>query len=91
MWLLIIPCEGSVIHYLFVVTMQKYVKAFIFYRNDIYNSGDDCTEVDHAFRNVTFYDNRCTNSGTLISLDPLYGGPFIAARNIGINISRRPT
>ena len=61
-----------------------------FYRNDVRDSGDDCAEVDYAFRNVTLYDNRCTNTGSFISLDPLFGGPFLAARNILVNTSRTP-
>lgn len=61
-----------------------------FYRNDVYDSGDDGAEIDHAFRNVSLYDNRFTNAGAFISLDPLHGGPFLGARNIGINISRTP-
>ena len=60
------------------------------YRNDIRNSGDDLTEVDYGHRNITFYDNRSHNSMTFVSLDPLYGGPFIAARNIILNIGRTP-
>ena len=61
-----------------------------FYRNDVRNSGDDFAEVDHGHRNITLYDNRSHNSMTFISLDPLYGGPFVAARNIAINIGRAP-
>jgi hypothetical protein len=61
-----------------------------FYRNDVRNSGDDLAEVDHAHRNIALYDNRSHNSMTFISLDPVYGGPFIAARNIAINIGRTP-
>jgi hypothetical protein len=56
-----------------------------YYRNDIRNSGDDLIEVDHGRRNVTFYDNRSHNSQNCGSLDPLYGGPYIFARNICIN------
>lgn len=59
-----------------------------YYRNDVYDSGDDGAEVDHAFRNITLYDNRFTNSATFISLDPLHGGPFLAARNISANVVR---
>jgi len=61
-----------------------------FYRNDIKMSGDDAIEGDYGSRNITFYDNRVQNAMTLVSLDPLWGGPFIAARNIGINIGRQP-
>ena len=60
-----------------------------FYRNDVLMTGDDGIEADYSVRNVTFYDNLITNSMTLVSLDPLYAGPFIAARNTGINIGRQ--
>src|SRR5262245_11980326 len=61
-----------------------------FYRNDIRNSGDDMAEGDGSFRNDTLYDNRSHNSMTFLSLDTLFGGPFVAARNIAINIGRSP-
>jgi hypothetical protein len=62
-----------------------------FYRNEIRNGGDDgMTEADHAFRNNSFYDNRSHNTMTCLSLDPLYGGPFLYARNICINPGRQP-
>ena len=61
-----------------------------FYRNDVRNSGDDFAEVDAAHRNLTLYDNRSTNSMTFLSLDPLYGGPLVVARNIAINVGRHP-
>jgi hypothetical protein len=61
-----------------------------FYRNDVRNSGDDFAEVDAAHRNLTLYDNRSHNSATFLSLDPLYGGPLLAARNIVINTARSP-
>lgn len=59
-----------------------------FYRNEIRNSLDDLVEVDYAQRNVTFYDNRSHNSSNCGSLDPLYGGPFVYARNICVNPAR---
>jgi hypothetical protein len=61
-----------------------------FYRNDVLMGGDDFTEGDHSHRNNTFYDNRGRNTMTFVSLDPLYGGPFLAARNISINTGRSP-
>jgi hypothetical protein len=61
-----------------------------FYRNDILMGGDDGTEVDEGMRNITYYDNRLRNTMTFISLDPLFGGPFVAARNIAINTGRTP-
>ena len=59
-----------------------------FYRNDIRNSCDDVLEVDDGRRNITFYDNRVTNCIDFDSLDPLYGGPAIIARNVYINPAR---
>jgi hypothetical protein len=59
-----------------------------YYRNDIRNSLDDLVEVDHGQRNISFYDNRAHNVSTCSSLDPLYGGPFLYARNICINPAR---
>lgn len=61
-----------------------------FYRNEIRSTGDDALEADYAHRNLGFYDNRVHNSATLLSLDPLYGGPLLAARNISINTQRSP-
>jgi hypothetical protein len=61
-----------------------------FYRNDMLHGEDDGTEADYSLRNNTFYDNRLTNSMTALSLDPLYGGPFIFARNLSINAGRQP-
>jgi hypothetical protein len=61
-----------------------------FYRNEITSTGDDTLEGDYAHRNLSFYDNRVHNAATLVSLDPLYGGPFVAARNIAVNTQRSP-
>jgi hypothetical protein len=60
------------------------------YRNDIRNSGDDGFEADGAHRNISFYDNRIHNAMTFLSLDPLFGGPLLFARNIIINVGRTP-
>jgi hypothetical protein len=61
-----------------------------FYRNDIRMTGDDAYEGDYGVRNITFYDNRIHNSMTLVSYDPIYGGPAFAFRNIAINVGRGP-
>jgi hypothetical protein len=66
------------------------VRGLHFYRNEIRNSGDDLFEGDYGQRNITLYDNRSHNSMTFVSLDPFYGGPLVAARNILINIGRTP-
>lgn len=59
------------------------------HNNDIYNAIDDTFEADDGTRNLSFYDNRITNCQNISSLDPLYGGPLINARNIYINVARR--
>jgi len=61
-----------------------------FYRNDIRMTGDDAFEADYGHRNITFYDNRIYNSMTLVSVDPIYGGPLFVFRNIAINVGRQP-
>jgi hypothetical protein len=61
-----------------------------FYRNDVQMGGDDGFEADGGHRNITFYDNRLRNTMTFLSLDPLFGGPLVAARNIVINTGRTP-
>lgn len=61
-----------------------------FYRNDIRNSCDDAMEFDGARRNCTAYDNRIHNAMSMLSLDPLDGGPLLCTRNIGINLGRTP-
>lgn len=62
-----------------------------FYRNDIRNGGDDCLEVDDGRRNITFYDNRIHNVMTFVSLDPIYAGPLLIARNIIVNVGEVST
>jgi hypothetical protein len=61
-----------------------------FYRNRITMTADDAFEGDYSTRNIGFYDNYITNSATFVSLDPLYGGPLYAFRNVVINTFRGP-
>ena len=61
-----------------------------FYRNEIRWTGDDAFEGDYGTRNITFYDNRVHNAMTLVSFDPIYGGPAFVFRNIAINVGRSP-
>jgi hypothetical protein len=67
---------------------QATANAVHYYRNEIRNSVDDVLEVDHAEACCTWYDNRVHNSINAVSLDPIYGGPFLSARNIYINTHR---
>lgn len=74
----------------FSVKQLTYSAAVFFWRNLVPFTGDDTFEADHAVRNIGFYDNYITNCGTLLSLDPLYGGPLYCFRNICINSFRGP-
>jgi len=58
-----------------------------FYLNDVDNSGDDTFEADYSYRNLTYYKNRHRNVINAYSVDPIYGGPLIFARNIFYNVA----
>jgi hypothetical protein len=64
------------------------VRSVYFYRLDVGMSGDDFAEADYVTRNVGIYDNRSDNSMTCLSLDPLFGGPVLFARNQLGNVGR---
>jgi hypothetical protein len=64
--------------------------AVYFYRNRITMTGDDSFEADYGTRNLGFYDNYVTNASTLLSLDPLWGGPLYCFRNVIFNTVRGP-
>ncbi|HMI90246.1 MAG TPA: hypothetical protein VK509_02730, partial [Polyangiales bacterium] len=64
--------------------------AIHFYRNRVTMTGDDSFEGDYGTRNLSFYDNWIDNASTLLSLDPLWGGPLYCFRNIAINTVRGP-
>ena len=63
-----------------------------FYRNEVLWTGDDGIELDDGERNVRAFENRVTNSATLISVQHNYdtGGPVYAFKNVGINQARMP-
>ena len=61
-----------------------------FYRNLVEYTCDDACEGDYSTRNMAFYDNYVGNSGTLLSLDPVWGGPFYCFRNTSVNMIRGP-
>jgi hypothetical protein len=74
----------------FAVTDGVHSAAVYFYRNRITMTGDDSFEGDYGTRNLAFYDNYITNAATLLSLDPLWGGPLYCFRNVAINTFRGP-
>lgn len=64
--------------------------AIDFYGNDVLWSGDDGIELDFSHRNVRAFNNRITNSGMGISLQPVWGGPVYVFRNVLVNQSASP-
>jgi len=74
----------------FAVHRDVFSAAVHFYRNRVDKSGDDTVEADYSTRNVSFYDNYITNTARVISLDPLWGGPFYGFRNTVINAAAGP-
>ena len=67
-------------------------RAVDFYRNEVLWTGDDGIELDDGERNVRAFENRITNSATLISVQHNNdtGGPVYAFRNVGVNQARFP-
>jgi hypothetical protein len=74
----------------FAVRDGTHSAAVHFYRNRITMTGDDSFEADYGTRNLSFYDNFIDNASTLLSLDPLWGGPLYCFRNIVVNTVRGP-
>jgi hypothetical protein len=74
----------------FAVRNGTHSAAVHYYRNRITMTGDDSFEGDYGTRNLSFYDNRIDNASTLLSLDPLWGGPLYCFRNIAVNTVRGP-
>lgn len=74
----------------FAVIQDTLSAAVYFYRNLVRMTGDDAFEADYGTRNIAFYDNHITNCATLMSVDPVYGGPLYCFRNIAINTMRGP-
>jgi Chondroitinase B len=74
----------------FAVTQGVFSAAVHYWRNLVKMTGDDAFEADYGTRNLSFYDNHVTNCGTLMSVDPVYGGPLYCFRNVAINTMRGP-
>jgi hypothetical protein len=57
-----------------------------FYRNDIYNMGDNCIEGDGGAHNIRIFENRCFNTAAAtLSAQPIFGGPIYFYRNLVFN------
>ncbi|MBL8325078.1 MAG: hypothetical protein JNJ89_08965 [Rubrivivax sp.] len=74
----------------FAVASGIFSAAVYFWRNLVTMTGDDAFEADYGTRNLAFYDNHVSNCGTLMSVDPVYGGPLYCFRNVAINTMRGP-
>ena len=55
--------------------------AIDFYNNDLSYAQDDTIETDYGAHNIRVYRNRCYNTHTGLSAQPLYGGPVYFIRN----------
>jgi len=64
--------------------------AIDFFGNDVLWTGDDGLELDFAHRNVRAFDNRITNAGMGVSLQPAWGGPVYIFRNQFLNLAHSP-
>jgi hypothetical protein len=57
-----------------------------FYRNDIFNMGDNCIEGDGGAHNIRVFENRCFNTAAAsLSAQPIFGGPIYFYRNLVYN------
>jgi hypothetical protein len=57
-----------------------------FYRNDVYNMGDNCMEGDGGAHNIRLFENRCFNTAAAaLSAQPIFGGPIYFYRNLVYN------
>ena len=61
--------------------VMKHCVNIDFYNNDLSWAQDDTFEADYGCHNLRFYRNRCYNTHTGMSTQPLYGGPVYLIRN----------
>lgn len=64
--------------------------AIDFFGNEILWTGDDGLEIDYGHRNIRVFDNRITNSGMGVSVQPSWGGPIYIFRNVMVNQAHSP-
>ncbi|MEX1994428.1 MAG: hypothetical protein WD929_07180 [Steroidobacteraceae bacterium] len=64
--------------------------ALDFFGNEVLWTGDDGFEIDYGHRNIRVFDNRVTNSGMGISVQPSWGGPIYVVRNVFVNQAHSP-
>jgi hypothetical protein len=68
-----------------VINTVRQARAWDVYGNDIADAWDG-VELDEAEGNVRMFHNRFTNVMAPISMQPIFGGPAYALRNVGFNI-----
>ena len=68
-----------------VVNTVRQARAWDVYGNDIADAWDG-VELDEGEGNVRMFHNRFTNVMAPISMQPIFGGPAYALRNVGFNI-----
>lgn len=64
--------------------------AIDFFGNEVLWTGDDGFEIDYGHRNIRVFDNRVTNSGMGVSVQPSWGGPIYIFRNVLANQAHSP-
>jgi hypothetical protein len=64
--------------------------AIDFHNNDVLWTGDDGIETDYSTRNIRVFENRITNCGMGVSLQPVWGGPNYIFRNVIANAAHAP-
>ncbi|NJN40407.1 MAG: hypothetical protein HC807_05615, partial [Gammaproteobacteria bacterium] len=64
--------------------------AIDFFGNEVLWTGDDGFEIDYGHRNIRVFDNRVTNSGMGVSVQPVWGGPIYILRNVFVNQAHSP-
>ena len=68
-----------------VINTVRQARAWDVYGNDIADAWDG-VELDEGEGNVRMFHNRFTNVMAPISMQPIFGGPAYALRNVGFNI-----
>jgi hypothetical protein len=72
-----------------IINMKRQARAWDIYGNDIADSWDG-VELDEGEGNVRLFHNRFTNVMAPVSIQPSFGGPAYALRNVGFNLPDEP-
>lgn len=68
-----------------VLNMKRRSRSWDVYGNDIADAWDG-VELDYGEGNVRLFHNRFTNVMAPVSIQPVYGGPAYALRNVAFNV-----